>query len=162
MTDGRHSRGRAEDAPQGALRRLPAALVRGLYRTLAEDDDRAAYWVRHVRHGVVLSELSALAALAYVSLRPTGRALHPVAVGLAVLVIVAAPLLLRLPLAAMMGDRRGPLFFYSWSIAVTLIVSVVARIDGGADSPLYALLFLTLGFMAATCPPYGVALMGSL
>jgi diguanylate cyclase (GGDEF)-like protein len=146
----------------GWARRLSAALSRGLYRTLAEDDDRAAYWVRHVRHGVALSELSALAALAYVLLNPAGSGIHPVVVGLALLVIVAAPLLLRLPLAAMMFDRRGPLFFYAWSIAVTIVVGVVARLDGGHHSPLYALLFITLGFMAATYPPYGVAAMGSL
>jgi diguanylate cyclase (GGDEF)-like protein len=152
----------AEGAPAGALRRLSSALSRGLYRTLAEDDDRAAYWVRHVRHGVVLSELSSFAGLAYVLLGPSRSGTHPAVLTLAVLVIVAAPLLLRLPLAAWMRDRRGPLFFYAWSIAVTLVVSAVARIDGGAESPLYALLFITLGFMAATYPPYGVALIGTL
>ena len=145
----------------GAARRLLAALSRGLYRPLAEDDDRAAYWVRHVRLGVVLSELSSLAALGYVLLNPTGSGAHPAVLILAALVIVAAPLLLRLPLAEMMRDRRGPLFFYAWSISVTLVVAVVARIDGGATSPLYTLLFITLGFMAATYPPYGVAAIGT-
>ena len=161
MRNGRRAARRAEDAPLGWARRLSAATSRGLYRTLAEDDDRAAYWVRHVRHGVVLSELSSLAALAYVVLNPAASGIHPVVVGLALIVIVAAPLLLRLPLAEMMSDRRGPLFFYAWSIAVTVVVAVAARLDGG-HSPLYALLFITLGFMAATYPPYGVAAMGSL
>jgi diguanylate cyclase (GGDEF)-like protein len=146
----------------GWARRLSAALSRGLYRTLAEDDDRAAYWVRHVRHGVVLSELSALAATAYVLLAPEGAGVHPVLLSLALLVVVAAPLLLRLPLAQMMRDRRGPLFFYGWSIGVTVVVSVAARIDAGHHSPLWTLLFVTLGFMSATYPPYGVAAMGSL
>jgi diguanylate cyclase (GGDEF)-like protein len=77
-------------------------------------------------------------------------------------VLVAAPLLLRLPLAEMMRDRRGPLFFYVWSVAVTLVVSVAARVDGGSASPLYTLLFITLGFMAAAYPPYGVAVIGFL
>ena len=162
VDDGQRLRRRAEDVPQGTLRRLASGLSRGLYRTLAEDDDRAAYWVRHVRHGVVLSELSALAALGYILLAPGDARPDPALIALAGVVLVAAPFLLRLPLAEMMRDRRGPLFFYAWSIAVTLAVSVAARIDGGSGSPLYALLFITLGFMAATYPPYGVAAMGTL
>jgi diguanylate cyclase (GGDEF)-like protein len=162
VNDGQRLRRRAEDVPEGTLRRLASALSRGLYRTLAEDDDRAAYWVRHVRHGVVLSELSALAALGYILFAPGNPEPNPVLLAMAGLVLVAAPFLLLLPLAEMMRDRRGPLFFYCWSIAVTLAVSVAARIDGGSGSPLYALLFITLGFMAATYPPYGVALMGTL
>ena len=145
----------------GAARRLLAALSRGLYRPLAEDDDRAAYWVRHVRLGVVLSELSAVAALVYVLFRPDGGEVPPALIALAVLVLVAAPLLLRLPLAEMMRDRRGPLLFYAWSITVTVVVSLGARLDGGHHSPLYTLLFITLGFMTATYPPYGVAAIGS-
>jgi diguanylate cyclase (GGDEF)-like protein len=162
VSDGQRPGRRAEDAPAGALRRLLGALSRGLYRTLAEDDDRAAYWVRHVRHGVLLSELSALAVLVYVVLTPGGAGPHPALLTLAGGVVVLAPLLLLLPLAEMMRDRRGPLLFYAWSIAVTLVVSAAARIDGGEQSPLYALLFITLGFMAASYPPYGVALMGSI
>jgi diguanylate cyclase (GGDEF)-like protein len=162
MSDGQRLRRRAEDVPEGTLRRLASALSRGLYRTLAEDDDRAAYWVRHVRHGVVLSELSALAALGYILFAPGDAEPNPFLLAIAGLVIVAAPFLLQLPLADMMRDRRGPLFFYAWSIAVTLAVSVAARLDGGSGSPLYALLFITLGFMAATYPPYGVAAMGTL
>jgi diguanylate cyclase (GGDEF)-like protein len=150
------------DTPPGVLRRVRAALTRGLYRPLAEDDDRAAYWVRHVRHGVALTETCAVAALVYVLLTPTAAGLDSVVLVLAALTILAAPLLLRLPLAAMMRDRRGPLFFYSWSIVVTAIVVVVARIDGGATSPLYALLFVTLGFMAVAYPPYGVLAMGAI
>ena len=40
----------------GAARRLVSALRAGLYRPLAGDDDRVAYWVRHVRNGVLLTE----------------------------------------------------------------------------------------------------------
>jgi diguanylate cyclase (GGDEF)-like protein len=162
VSSGQRQRRRADDVPVGALRRLSSALSRGLYRTLAEDDDRAAYWVRHVRHGVVLTELAAVAALAYILVAPHGAGPYPLLLVLAAVVVLAAPALLRLPLAEMMRDRRGPLFFYGWSITVTLVVSVAARIDGGADSPLYTLLFITLGFMAAAYPPYGVALIGSL
>ena len=162
MGHGRHPRRRAEDTPAGVVRRLRAALGRGLHRTLAEDDDRAAYWVRHVRHGVVLSELSAAAVLTYLLLGGSGTGAHPALLGILAVTIAGSPLLLRLPLDDMMRDRRGTLFFYSWSIAVTLLVSVAARIDGGVASPLYALLFVTLGFTAGAYPPAGVALMGTL
>jgi diguanylate cyclase (GGDEF)-like protein len=162
VSDGQRQLRRAEDVPAGRLRRLASALSRGLYRPLAEDDDRAAYWVRHVRHGVLLTELSALAALAYIVLAPHPAGVNPALVALAAGVLVGGPLLLRLPIAEMTYDRRGPLFFYAWSVTVTLAVSIAARIDGGAGSPLYTLLFITLGYSAAAYPPYGVALMGSL
>ena len=45
---------RGTDRP-GTAGRLVSALRAGLYRPLAEDDDRAAYWVRHVRNGVLLT-----------------------------------------------------------------------------------------------------------
>jgi diguanylate cyclase (GGDEF)-like protein len=144
------------------LRRVGAHLVQGLYRPLADDDDRAAYWVRHVRHGVLLVEICAAAVLVYVMLTPSGAGRHPLVLGLLATASVGGLLLLRLPLAAMMRDRRGPLFFYSWSITVTAFVVVGARVDGGATSPLYALLFVTLGFLAAAYPPYGVVAIGAL
>ena len=148
--------------PEGTLRRLASVLSRGLYRTLAEDDDRAAYWVRHVRHGVVLTELSGVAAFVYALLTPGPGGTHPLLLAVAGGAIVGAPFLLLLPLAEWTRDRRGPLFFYAWSITVTLMVSIGARVDGGAASPLYTLLFITLGYSAAAYPPYGVAVMGTL
>jgi diguanylate cyclase (GGDEF)-like protein len=78
------------------------------------------------------------------------------------LVIVTCPLLLLLPLAAMMRDRRGPTMFYLWSVATAAVIIFVTRLDGGASSPLDALLFLTLGYMAVAYSPYGVVAMGSV
>jgi diguanylate cyclase (GGDEF)-like protein len=54
------------------------------------------------------------------------------------------------------------MLFYGWSIADTVLVTVAARRDGGADSPLITILFLTLAFMAVAYPPYGVVAMGAL
>jgi diguanylate cyclase (GGDEF)-like protein len=133
-----------------------------LYRRLAEDDDRAAYWVRHVRIGVLLSQIAALAALGYLLLTDTPAHASRLLYGLITLVIVGTPALLRLPLAQMMRDSRGPLLFYGWSIAVTAIVAVACRVDGGGTSPLFSLLFLTLAYMALAYPPGGVVAMGSL
>ena len=62
----------------------------------------------------------------------------------------------------MVRDRRGSLLFYGWSLAVTGLVAAASRVDGGADSPLYTLLFITLGFMAVAYPPWGVVAMGAV
>jgi len=131
-----------------------------LYRQLATDDDRAAYWVRHVRLGVVLTQVSALAVAGYVVLTP-GTATRTVALlTLATVAVLATPLLLLLPLAEMVRDPRGSVLFYLWSLADTVLITVATRVDGGAGSPLSALLFLTLAFMAVAYRPSGVVLMG--
>lgn len=146
---------RPTGAPPRAARRLGAWLRAGLYRQLAGDDDRAAYWVRHVRYGVVLTEIAAWAVVGYTLLTDSPARHSPVIVALLPLVIAGTPCLLLLPLDAMMRDSRGPLFFYAWSLAVTVLVGIACRIDGGAGSPLFCLLFLTLGFMAYAYPPVG-------
>jgi diguanylate cyclase (GGDEF)-like protein len=159
---------RAPRAPRRALaragfpRRLGAALRAGLYRPLAGDDARVAYWIRHVRIGVLLSELSAAAVIGYVLLTESPGRNSPVILGLCGLVMVACPLLLLLPLEAMMRDSRGPTMFYVWSIATSVLVIIGTRLDGGPSSPLDALLFLTLTFLAVAYSPYGVVVMGSL
>ena len=145
----------------GAARRLLSTLREGLYRPLAEDDARVAYWVRHVRHGVVLSEVAAIAATVYTLLTDSPGRHHPVLLALAGLIMVSVPGLLLLPLPAMMRDSRGPTMFYLWSIATTVVVVIATRLDGGASSPLDALLFLTLTYMAVAYSPYGVVAMGS-
>jgi diguanylate cyclase (GGDEF)-like protein len=146
----------------GLLRRLTRALRDGLYRPLAEDDDRATYWVRHVRNGVLLSEVAAASVIGYVLLTGTPGRQSPVLLGLCALVMLLCPTLLLLPLRAMMRDSRGPTLFYVWSLATTALVLVGTRLDGGATSPLDALLFLTLGYLAGAYSPYGVVAMGTL
>jgi diguanylate cyclase (GGDEF)-like protein len=138
------------------------ALLGGLFRTLAEDDERVAYWVRHVRSGVVLSELSAVAAFVYTLLTHTPGRHSPVLLTLAAGVVLASPVLLVLPHDRWMRDRRGPLLFYVWSLVDTVAISVAARLDGGASSPLFSLLFVTLAYMAVAYPPHGVAAMGAV
>ncbi|MGY1615605.1 diguanylate cyclase domain-containing protein [Geodermatophilus sp. SYSU D00691] len=144
-----------------AVPRLLAALRTALYRRLAEDDDRAAYWVRHVRTGIVLSEAGGWAVIGYCLLTDSPARDSLVVFGMAAAVVVLTPCLLLLPLAAMMRDARGPLLFYSWSVGVTAMVGVGTRIDGGGSSPLFALLFLTLAYMAFTYTPGGVVLVGT-
>ncbi|WP_156036502.1 diguanylate cyclase [Blastococcus sp. URHD0036] len=151
---------RRRAADPDARQRLAAALRRALYRPLAEDEDRVAYWVHHVRLGVLLTEFGGLAALGYTFLTPTAARLHPVLFAVCGLAILGAPLLLLLPLPAMMRDARGPVMFYGWSAGTTVLVVIGTRIDGGADSALICLLFLTLGFMSAAFQPAGVVVMG--
>ena len=139
-----------------------SALRAGLYRPLAEDDERAGYWVRHVRNGVLLTEVAALSAAGYVLLSGTPGHNHPVILGLCAAAMLLCPALLLLPLRAMMRDSRGPTLFYAWSLATTALVLVATRLDGGATSPLDALLFLTLGYLAGAYSPYGVVAMGTL
>jgi diguanylate cyclase (GGDEF)-like protein len=139
-----------------------SALRAGLYRPLAGDDDRVAYWVRHVRHGVLLSQVSAFAVFVYALVTHSPGRHHPVILVGAGLVVVASPGLLLLPLRAMMRDSRGPTMLYAWSCAVTVIVIIATRLDGGAASPLDALLFVTLAYMAVSYSPYGVVAMGSV
>ena len=143
------------------LHRAPAWLAAGLIRPLAEDDERVEYWVRHVRTGVLLTELSGLAALFYLVLAPTTGRAQPVLFWIAGAVVAGAPLLLALPLRQMVRDLRGCLLFYAWSLATTVVVGVAARIDGGGESPLSTMLFITLAFMAVAYPPTGVALTGA-
>jgi diguanylate cyclase (GGDEF)-like protein len=144
------------------LRRPADALRGGLYRPLAEDDDRAAYWVRHVLMGVVITEVAAWSVVGYAFLTDTPGRHHPVLLALAGLVILTVPGLLLLPLDAMMRDSRGPTLFYAWSVLTTVVVIIGTRMDGGSSSPLDGLLFLTLTFMAVAYPPYGVVAMGSV
>ena len=162
-TDRRAPRARpSAPSPRGWLPRLSVALRAGLYRPLAEDDDRVAYWVRHVRIGVLLSEVTALTVVGYVLLTDSPGRQSPIVLGLAGLVILAVPGLLLLPLPAMMRDSRGPTMFYAWTLVTTALVVIGTRVDGGASSPLDVLLFLALTYMAVAYPPYGVVAMGSV
>ena len=149
-------------ARAGVLGRLAAAVRAGLYRPLAGDDDRVAYWIRHVRLGVLLSEIAAWAVVGYTLITHSAGRDNPVLLVLCGLVIAGSPLLLLLPLAAMMRDSRGPTMFYLWSIACSTFVIIGTRLDGGPSSPLDGLLFLVLTFLAVAYSPYGVVLMGSL
>ncbi len=143
------------DLGRRALLRVAGALL----RPLAADEARARFWVRHVRVGVVLTEVSASVVVAYVAF--ADRPHRPAILATAAVVVVASPLLLLLPMQRMSTSRRGPLLFYAWSIAVTVVVAVIALLDGGAESPLVWLFVLTLTFAALAYPPLGVMLVGS-
>jgi diguanylate cyclase (GGDEF)-like protein len=131
-----------------------------LSRPLAADEHRVVFWVRHVRIGIVLSEVSSLIVVAYVLADNRPRAISIAA--LAGLVMVFTPALLALPMQRWCWDHRGALAFYAWSVASTALIAGTALLDGGASSPLMWLLVLTLTYAGLAYPPLGVALMGSL
>ncbi|MGY2004160.1 diguanylate cyclase domain-containing protein [Blastococcus sp. SYSU DS1024] len=154
-----HASGRrSRPAPPGVLVRLRS----GLYRPLAGDDARVAFWIRHVRIGVLVTELTALAVIGYAALAD-GPAASRLALALLVAgVALVVPATLLLPLRAMMRDWRGPTLFYGWTLATIVVVVVATRLDGGSTSPLDALLFLTLTFTAVAYSPAGVVAMGTV
>jgi diguanylate cyclase (GGDEF)-like protein len=162
VADRRAPRSWLEVPPRRGLARLGAALREGLYRRLADDEGRVAYWVRHVRYGVLLSEISAATVFGYVLRTTSAGHDNPYLLGMAGFVMLAVPGLLLLPLAEMMRDHRGPTMFYAWTLTTTTLILIGTRLDGGPSSPIDAMLFLTLTYMAVAYSPYGVVAMGSL
>ena len=132
------------------LPRPPAAL----------DEHPDDFWSRHLRLGVVLSELGAglVAAYALLADRPRSTAL----LGVAALVAIASLGMLAPPVQRAARGRGNLFVFYPWSVSLACVIAGLAWLDGGAGSPLVLLLFLTLGFSAFGYPPSGVALMGGV
>ena len=95
----------------GGVRGSWTVLCAARYRQLADDDDRAAYWVRHVRLGVVFTEVAALAVVGYVLLTPGTAGRRVVLLAVAGIAVLAAPLLPVAPVARMVRGPRGSLLF---------------------------------------------------
>jgi diguanylate cyclase (GGDEF)-like protein len=131
-----------------------------LSRPLAGDEHQVDFWARHVRLGVVLTEVTAFLTAAYglAANRPQRVAL----LWLALAVMLLAPLLLTLPIRRMVWDHRGALIFYAWSVSSILVIGAATALDGGATSPLVWLLVLTLTYAGVAYPPMGVVSMGAL
>jgi diguanylate cyclase (GGDEF)-like protein len=149
-----------DDGPSD--RRPVGRVAARLMRQIADDDERAAFWVRHVRIGVVQSELAGMVAAVYALADPRSATPKPWLLSLAAVVMVGSPALLMLPVVRIVRSRYGSLFFYLWSLTVTAFVALAASLDGGAASPMVILLFLTLTYAGMAYPPLGVALMGGV
>ena len=131
-----------------------------LSRPLAADDQRARFWCRHLRLGIVLSQLASAVVIAYAWLahRPAAGTLMVLCLG----IMLTTPALFALPMQTLSRDHRGVLIFYAWSSATTVVITLLAVVDGGASSPLSWLLVLTLTYAAWAYPPMGVAVMGTV
>jgi signal transduction histidine kinase len=127
-------------------------------RPAGSDDSRADFWVRHVRVGVAISEVASIIASAYFLL--ADRPHKYVALTIAVLVMVVTPFLLLLPIARLAAGLGGLAIFYLWSVAIVVVISTVALLDGGVESPLNWLLLLAMVYAALAYPPLGVVLIG--
>jgi diguanylate cyclase (GGDEF)-like protein len=138
-----------------------ARFLRPLWRPLAADERRVPYWRRHVRIGVLLSEVASVAVVPYVLRTPTPAHHSAAVLAVAALVVVASPLLLVLPLDDLLRDHRGAGLFAVWAALDTAVVTVVARLDGGGSSPVATLLFLSLAFIAVAFPREGVLVLGA-
>ena len=140
-----------------------AGLFDGMFRPLATTGRRINYWRRHVLIGVAITEIVAATAGIYTLLSRSSVAHHrPEMFVLLGVATVATPLLMALPLETILGHSHGALFFYAWSIADTVVITIGARLDGGVASPLTTLLFLTLAYMALAYPPNGVVVVGAV
>lgn len=155
-----HQRAVAPAAEPGSTVAGPPRWVWLFTRPLAADEHRARFWCRHLRVGVVVTEISALVVALYsiVADRPHAAVVR----GLAAAVMLAAPALLALPMQRWSRDHRGALLFYGWSVLTTAVIAVVTVLDGGSSSPLVWLLVLTLAYAGIAYPPVGVVAMGAL
>jgi diguanylate cyclase (GGDEF)-like protein len=160
--DRRMGGARAELPDAGGIRRILTVVRDGLYRRLADDEDDVAYWIGHVRYGVLLSEISAVAVLVYALLSDGAGSRQPLLVGLSLVALLACPCMLLLPWESLLRQHRASSVLYLWTLATTVFVLGATWIDGGPSSPLDALLFLTLTYMAVAYPPYGVVAMGAV
>ena len=134
-----------------------------MFRPLAGSGRRIGYWRRHILIGVWITEVAAATVGVYTVLSHSVISHHrPAMFVLMGVAMVATPMLMAVPLEAILTHSRGALFFYVWSIADTVIITLSARLDGGAGSPLTTLLFLTLAYMALAYPPSGVVVVGAV
>jgi signal transduction histidine kinase len=140
------------------IRAAATRLAVRLLRPAGSDDSRAEFWVRHVRVGVAISEIAAVIASAYFLLGD--RPHRYVALGIAVAIMLLSPLLLLLPIVRLTAGLAGLAIFYLWSVAIVVVISTVALLDGGVESPLNWLLLLAMVFAALAYPPLGVVLIG--
>ena len=140
------------------MRDVVTRMAKALLRPAGSDDSRAHFWVGHVRVGVAISEIASVTASAYFLL--ADRPHKYVALGIAVVVMVVTPLLLLLPIARLTRGLAGLAVFYLWSVAIVVVISTVAMLDGGVRSPLSWLLLLAMVFAALAYPPPGVVLIG--
>jgi diguanylate cyclase (GGDEF)-like protein len=74
--------------------------------------------------------------------------------------LLSAPLIKALPLEQIVRGPHRDLFFTGWSIADLLLVTTIAALDGGSDSPYTLLLLMPFVFAALSYPTRLTALVG--
>jgi diguanylate cyclase (GGDEF)-like protein len=128
-------------------------------RSLAQDEERVAFWRRHTVSGIVLCEV--IPAIIAVRTVMTDVPHEGLVLGLAAAVAGTAPLLALVPVDRLVRHPRGRVFFDVWEAAGIVLVITFCLLDGGADSPYVLFLFVLLAHAALAYPPGGVALAGT-
>ena len=119
------------------------------------------FWLRHVRVGVSVSQMTLTVCLAYAVFfaEPPRR---PLLVGLIVFAFAVTFGVGFLPLRRMLAGRWAILFFTVWSALLTILIIAGSVGDGGGDTPLAFLYFLPVVYGAIAYPPAGVWALGVL
>jgi len=128
---------------------------------MVADDEDLAFWRRHMRIGVALSLVAALILFGYA----VGTTDHPnrsTLAAVAVIVFLASPGLLAIPVDRVMRRPYGICVFYAWSAAVTVAISFTGALDGGVRSPIMLLFAITILFAGMAYPPAGVAVVSAV
>ncbi|HEY1237279.1 MAG TPA: diguanylate cyclase, partial [Solirubrobacterales bacterium] len=76
--------------------------------------------------------------------------------------LFSAPLIMALPVERIVRSPRRDLFFIGWSIGDLLLVTIIAGLDGGSDSPYTLLLLMPFVFAALSYPARWTAVVGVL
>ncbi len=117
------------------------------------------FWRRHRRSGIVLSYALPAAVTVRIAMRPSAP--HSgVILAICAAVAVLTPLLLMVPLDRLVATRQVHRLFYAWELTGIVVVSVVMALDGGAESPYRALLFVLIAHAALAFPPVGTIGVG--
>ena len=116
-----------------------------------------AFWLRHLRLGLVLFSVGIVVSLVYVTV---GDPVRPdEVVGSAFVALISVICMAFLPHRAIVRSARRSEFFYWWSAFSLGFILVVAAIDGGAGSPMAMLLVLPVIYSGLAYPPAAVVLV---
>jgi diguanylate cyclase (GGDEF)-like protein len=119
-------------------------------------EPQAAFWRRHVRIGVALHTLGALAVLAYAIGLPRSDDRTALLILDIVSLVVSATVTRSVGIRLVTTDKRESFFFF-WSASTLAFIAAAAALDGGTHSPLAFLLVLPMLFAGLAYTPGVVA-----
>ncbi|HKG51756.1 MAG TPA: GGDEF domain-containing protein [Actinomycetales bacterium] len=128
-------------------------------RTLADDDEQVAFWLRHTKLGVGLCVVLPVVLIGY-TLLSSDAPHRGLSVALAAAVCLLSPLLLLVPVRRLVRSPRGGWFFYGWEAGGIALVLMFAALDRGAGSPIVTIFYVLLAHAALAYPPAGLAVAG--
>jgi diguanylate cyclase (GGDEF)-like protein len=130
-------------------------------QSLAGDERRAEFWIRHVWVGVGLSEVCAMLGLVY-AVVSWEQSSNPMATaGIFFAVLVLSPFLLLLPLQRLVRHPRGMLFFYSWTAVIYVLITALALFGHIPTDSSYLLYVIALIYAGLAYPVSAVVVIGS-